>query len=564
MRVSVKRRALSIALLVQPIIPLAGVAAESTFTQDVAPILRKHCIQCHRLGGIASLAQFTSYESVRPWATAMKQAVTLRQMPPWSADPDHSLVFRNDPRLSSAEIATIRSWVDTGAPEGEISASSDLVAAANHWQGPGGRAPDLVISMAREANIPATGDLPYMRFLAKVPLTEDKWIAACQARPGNASVVHHMAVTEVEMPEGVPLAELDGLEAFYRQTGLSRAVLQPVVGPRTEPGLFDMLAIYTPGIALEQYADDSAKLLKGGRNLYLDFNIHYTASGKSATDRSEVAFWFRDTPPNHQIYRVSMSGGVILANGVELLVDARGPKAEGTQVVIPPIPPGDANFELIGVTAFTQAVTIFQLHPHAHFRAKDFTYVAVYPDGREQTLLTVPKYDFRWQLAYDLATPLKLPAGSKMVITAHYDNSANNRSNPGPEKEVFFRPQNLSTDEMFSPFVQYSVDTENPAAALVETHGCLVAGTKQSWLLTEAADPEQTASQISASTDVNKAAQNRSGKETFVLVGTEIFQPGKYEGTTVLVRGVMVRGGSSQNLNVTSLLAMSMPCSGKR
>ena len=559
-RVPLKRRALSIPLFLQLVIPLAGVAAESTFTQDVAPILRKHCIQCHRPGGIAAMAQFTSYEAVRPWATAMKQAVILRQMPPWSADPERSLKFRNDPRLSNAEIATIRSWVDAGAPKGANSASLDLAAAARDWRGPGGRPPDLVISMAREANIPATGDLPYVRFLAKVPLSEDKWIAACQARPGNASVVHHMAVTEVETPQGVPLADVPGLEAFYRQMGLPKSVLQPVVGPPTEPGLFDMLAIYTPGSALEQYADDSAKLLKGGPNRYLDFNIHYTANGKPATDRSEVAFWFRNTPPAHQIYRLSMSGEVILANGVELLADARGPKAEGTQVVIPPIPAGDAHYELIGLTAFTQPISIFQLHPHAHFRAKDFTYVAVYPDGREQTLLTVPKYDFRWQLAYELATPLKLPAGSKLVITAHYDNSANQPGNPAPEKDVFFRPMNLSTDEMFSPFVQYSVDSENPVAPIVETHGCLVPGTARNWLLTQAAEFEATASQVPSSTDVSKAVQSPPGKETFALVGIEVFRPGQYEGKTLLVRGAMV-GSGRRSLNVTSLLATSAPCS---
>jgi mono/diheme cytochrome c family protein len=558
-----KRRALSIALLVQPVMALSAAAAAPTFTRDIAPILRQHCIQCHRPGGIASMAQFTSYAAVRPWARAMKEAVTLRQMPPWSADPEHSLKFRNDPRLTSADIATIRSWVDAGAPQGENSASSDLTAAASDWHGPDGRPPDLVISMAREAHIPATGDLPYVRFLAKVPLAADKWIAACQARPGNASVVHHMAITEVETPPGMPLADLDGLEAFYRQMGLPKSVLQPVVGPRSEAGLFDMLAIYTPGMALEQYGDDSAKLLKGGQNRYLDFNIHYSANGKPATDRSAVAFWFRDTPPAHQIYRLSMSGGAMLANGVALLADAKGPKAEGTQVVIPAIPPGATNYELIGITAFTQPVTLFQLHPHAHFRAKDFRYVAVYPDGREQTLLSVPKYDFRWQLAYELATPLKLPAGSKLVITAHYDNST--------DKEVFFRPQNLSTDEMFSPFVEYAVDTENPAdpsaaraqeqaASLVETKGCLVPRTGQNWLLTQAASPEQIASPLFSSADLAKAAPIKPGIDTIALVGTDVFQPGKYAGKVVLIRGVM-SVGSGRSLNVTSLLATPELCS---
>jgi hypothetical protein len=144
-------------------------------------------------------------------------------------------------------------------------------------------------------------------------------------------------------------------------------------------------------------------------------------------------------------------------------------------VVIPPIPPYTENYEVIGITAYTEPVTIYQFQPHAHLRGKDFTYVVVYPDGREQSVLSVPKYDFHSQLAYDLETPLNLPAGSELVITAHYDNSMKNERllhhhghedsnpahNPGPDKEVHFRDQNQSWDEMFSPFIQYSIDSED-------------------------------------------------------------------------------------------------------
>ena len=146
-------------------------------------------------------------------------------------------------------------------------------------------------------------------------------------------------------------------------------------------------------------------------------------------------------------------------------------------MVIPPIPPYAENYEVIGITAYTKPVTIYQFQPHAHLRGKDFSYAVVYPDGREETVLNVPKYNFHWQLAYDLDTPLKLPAGSKLVVTAHYDNSLKNdhllhhgvhnagstEQNFGPEKEVYFRDQNQSWDEMFSPFIQFSVDSQNPA-----------------------------------------------------------------------------------------------------
>ena len=209
------------------------------------------------------------------------------------------------------------------------------------------------------------------------------------------------------------------------------------------------------------YGDGSAKLLKGGKNLYLNFNIHYQTTGKPEKDRSMIGFWFQPEPPKHQLFRVPASGETIIADGKELLTDAPGKKAEGTRVAIPPIPPYAENYEVIGITAYTEPVTIYQFQPHAHLRGKDFTYAVVYPDGREETVLSVPKYDFNWQLAYELDTPLKLPAGSKLVVTAHYDNSLKNKYNPGPEKEVYFREENQSWDEMFTPFIQYTIDSQD-------------------------------------------------------------------------------------------------------
>ena len=447
-------------------------------------------------------------------------------MPPWSADPNQSLKFKNDARLSAADIATLRDWVKAGTPKGEDTNPTDLVAAAQDWHGPDGRKPDLVVSMTHALQIPANGDLPYVQILIPVPLLEDKWVSACQARPGNAAVVHHMAITELTVPDGMPVNDLDGLTSFMRQMHLPLSILQPAV--KSEAEAIDMLAIYTPGSATEQYDQDSAKLLRGGKNYYLAFNIHYTANGRPATDRSQVAFWFRDSPPKHQILRVAMSGETILANGKELLTDTPGEKAEGTRMAIPPIAPGEANYELTAITAFARPTTIYQLHPHAHFRAKAFKYVAVYPDGREQTLLTIPKYDFHWQLAYELQQPLTLPAGSKLVVTAHYDNSATNEFNPAPGKEVLFRPQNLSTDEMFSPFIQYSENMDNSAALpIVETVGCLVQNQGQNaWQLIHATLPASVTAQATGSAAVRGRCDLRdvpvrlTGKE--VALGDEI------------------------------------------
>jgi hypothetical protein len=477
-------------------------------------------------------------------------------MPPWSADPRASLKFKNDARLSAADIATLKEWVKAGTPKGVDAHQRDLVTAAQDWQGPDGRKPDLVVSMVHDVQIPANGDLPYVQILLPVPVLEDKWVSACQARPGNAAVVHHMAITELKVPDGMPVNDLEGLISFMRQMHLPTSILQPAV--KSESEAIDMLAIYTPGAATEQYDQDSAKLLRGGKNYYLAFNIHYTANGKPTTDRSQVAFWFRDTPPKHQLVRVAMSGETILANGKELLTDTPGEKAEGTRVAIPPIAAGEADYELIGVTAFTRPITIYQLHPHAHFRARGFQYVAVYPDGREQTLLTIPKYDFHWQLAYELQQPLRLPAGSKLVVTAHYDNSAGNEFNPAPNKEVLFRPQNLSTDEMFSPFVQYSEEVDNAAGlAVVETVGCLVQQQNQNdWRLIHTTAPASVKEQATNAVAVSKAAQAKPGNEDLQLIGLTAFHPARYKGQVVVVRGVE----TDKRLNVTSLVTTSAAC----
>ena len=521
-------------------------AAAPIFSKDIAPIIEKHCVHCHRPGGIGWPIDFTSYPAIRPWAKAIRQAVVQKYMPPWLADPGKSLKFRNDARLSSQQIATLTAWVDAGAPG---RGSLTVPASNGGWDHPQGRAPDLVISMERELRIPPSGDIPYLRLLVKLPEAEDRWISAVQARPGNASVVHHMAITEVGLDDGVLASDLEGFALLARQMGAAGPVspMGPVVKTPGRGEMFDMLGIYTPGAALETYPGDTGKLLKGGRNKYLNFNIHYASNGKPAADRSEVALWFRPTPPKEQIFRVPLAYDTILAEGVELLTDAPGVKAEGTRAGIPPIPPGSANYELTAVTAFTRPVTIYQLHPHAHLRGKDFQYAAVFPDGREETLLSIPKYDFRWQLAYELETPLALPAGSKMVITAHYDNSVNNRFNPAPEKQVYFRAQNQASDEMFSPFVQYSVARSAADLPVVEVSGCLAsAGQSSAWILSNLSLP--VPSQQAATSSARAPVQPGGGRQ-IELVGTRVFQPSKYEGQAVVVRGVVV----DSRLSVTSL-----------
>jgi len=548
----------------------APLGAVPTFTQAVAPIISKHCANCH--------SSLLSYNAARSSAKAIGELVRTRVMPPWPADPEHSLKFRNDGRLSETEIEALVAWVAAGAPKGDGAEPRAATEVEGRWLNPQGRAPDAVVSLP-EIHVGPKGEVPYIQQLIKVPFAEDKWIVAMQLRPGNRNLLHHMGITEVKLPEGMQATQINDFAAAARKLGLpdgSVASTPPAVLDPSNPNAYDMLGVYTPGTTFEAFGDDSGKLLKGGRNYYINFNIHYTTTGKPETDRSQLGLWFRPAPPRHQLIRAPIAVNAIIAEGKELLTDAPGTKAEGTDVAIPPIPAYAQSYELIGISAYTRPVTIYQLQPHAHMRAKDFTYVVVYPDGRELTALTVPTYDFHWQLAYQLDRPLTLPAGSKLIVRAHYDNSQKHYEervkaddpgrNCGPENLVYFRRENQSWDEMFSPLAQYAVSVNGSAAPgksapqTVKVVGCLAPGHANRWSLAKAGEPVATDTQATSMVEVKAAAAERLGERTFDLLGVSPFTPSGYAGQKVAVKGVLLESEGNSRINVTSLQTVAAAC----
>jgi hypothetical protein len=521
--------------------------------------LFSHCAQCHQPGEIASSVSFLSYDRARSWAKAIREKVLLREMPPWPADPQHSLQFRNDARLSPDDIRTLVAWVDAGSPPGDPSDLPNIPRAAQGWLHPGGVPPDAVI-MLPETDVPAAGEVPYVTHLVKIPFAEDRWVTALQVRPGNGAVVHHMAITEVSAEPRFG-SDSSPLALFARNAGFQNGLVvrQPAVAVPGEGGVYDLLGVYTPGQPFEMYGQGAAKLLKGGKDYYLDFNIHYQTTGKPEKDQSAMALWFAAQPPRTQIFRLNGAAESLVVNGKESLTDDPGEKAEGTATVIPPIPPNAGNYEVVGMTAYTAPITIYQLHPHAHLRGKDFTYSVVYSDGREQTLLSIPKYDFHWQLAYDLDQPLVLPAGSKLVVTAHYDNSVNNPGNPAPDKEVhFLAGGNQSWDEMFTPFIQFAVGAQNASerAEVVETVGCLSQTSARNWQLDKAAEPVPSTSQATSAAALKADAAKPLGARRYQLIGARFFNPGRHQASRVAVKGVLVEN----SINVTSLQKLAPAC----
>ena len=373
-----------------------------TFAADVSAILQEKCVACHRPGQSAPFA-LRSFADARRHASAIREAVADRRMPPWHADPRFGH-FANDRSLSARQRATLLAWVDRGAPEGD---RRDLPPLRDFPEGWTIGRPDVVLEQPEPFVVPASGSVPYQRFRVPTGFAEDTWVQAAEARPGDRSVVHHLLVF-VHRP--------DPRATKLRRTG------RLVVG--YAPG--DMPAIYPPG---------TAKLIPAGTELL--FEVHYTPTGRTRVDRSRV--------------------GLILARGPV----ARQAVTKGIPQKNLHIPPGEPNYRALSSHTFPRDSHLLSLMPHMHLRGKDFTYTAVYPDGRGEVLLSVPAYDFAWQSAYRLAEPKALPAGTRIDCVAHFDNSAANPSNPDPTKAVAWGDQ--SWEEMMTGYVDYCEDV--PAGA---------------------------------------------------------------------------------------------------
>ncbi|MBI3492352.1 MAG: thiol-disulfide isomerase [Acidobacteria bacterium] len=376
-----------------------------TFAKDVAPIFYKSCVECHRPTMFAPMSLMT-YEDARPWAKSIKQRVVSRTMPPWGADPTHG-TFRNDPSLAEKDIATIVAWVDTGAPKGD---DKDLPGAPTFVDGWTIGTPDAVFAMEQAFEIPATGTIPYQYMRVPMNLPEDKWIQAIEISPEARAHVHH--VIAFTQPAGEPIREA------------------AVLGPTNIGGV-------TPNKPGLTFPEGVARHLTGKSDLILQ--VHYTTNGTPATDRTKVAVIFAKEPPKKQA-----AGGLAL-----------NPRFV--------IPAGDGNHEVRATQVLARETVLTSLTPHMHMRGKDMTYIAHYPDGSSETLLSVPRYDFNWQITYQLAQPKTLPKGTQIEVIAHFDNSTGNKFNPDPTKDVRWGDQ--TWEEMMIGFWGIVVDPVVPSSA---------------------------------------------------------------------------------------------------
>lgn len=382
-----------------------------TFYKDVLPVLENRCQSCHRPGEAGPMS-LLDYKGTRPYAKAIKAAVLGRKMPPWPADP-HYGTFENDRRLSEAEVGTLTAWADGGAPEGDPKDAPKPVAWVEGWTI--GK-PDVVIPMPTPVDVPATGTIEYQYLVIPTGFTKDTWVTAAEVRPGNRAVVHH--VIAFLRPPGSPwMADAKPGVPFIpgkEQRGGRRQAANSEDLPS------ELLVGYAPGMPADKSPAGAAKLVKAGSDIVLQ--LHYTSNGKATTDRTRIGLIFAKEPP--QFRQVTMNA---------------------TQNKFA-IPPGDPNYEVTSEITLRDDAELVNLMPHMHLRGKDFEYTAVYPTGESSILLSVPRYDFNWQLVYMFAKPVVLPKGTKIECKAHFDNSANNPANPDPTKVVKWGDQ--SWEEM--------------------------------------------------------------------------------------------------------------------
>ncbi len=443
---------LPIRLLFTAIILIFPAIGEVTFTRDVAPILYRHCVACHHPNDIAPMPLIT-YSEVKPWAASIKEAVLMRKMPPWKADP-HYGKWSNDSSLSDAEIQTLKAWVDGGKLEGDPKALPVAPVFEEGWRA--GK-PDLIVAIPERKIAPDTAD-DQVSIHVPTNFTEDRWVVSAELRPGNRKVVHHAHVfvgappvadavakpASLSKPAGAP-KPVDPVAQYARWLQIHEGTNSwvrpdaPVINdgcavddngafPGRHVGDLNLLSSYLPGRGPDVYPEGTARRIPAGATL--DFQIHYArGTGKVETDATSVGLIFAKSPPRQVARRIDLHNTMFL------------------------IPAGAADQEVTECHTFNKDIWITSLTPHMHYRGKAMSIMAIYPDGRKETLLRVPEYNFNWQITYRPVEALHLPKGSRIEIVAEFDNSRNNPLNPNPAQPV--RWGTKSESEMMDGWIEY-------------------------------------------------------------------------------------------------------------
>ncbi|XZE53357.1 redoxin domain-containing protein [Planctomycetaceae bacterium SH139] len=400
-------------------------SATVSFTGEVARILNRRCVECHREGEIAPFA-LADYEEAAGWADMIAEVVRDGRMPPWHADPKYGS-FSNDRSMTPEEKQTLYDWANAGAPQGDPADLPEPPTFVTGWQLP--REPDLVLNVSPEPfQVPADGAVAYKYFKVDPGLDEDTWLEAAEFIPGNRAVVHHIL-------------------GFYRPKGSNK----PMAAERS------FLVGYVPGARVEQNPPGMAKRLPA--NSELVFQVHYTPIGTPQLDQSKLGMVFADP--------AKITHEVVTSSAVQTNLR---------------IQPGDPSYQVSAIIPeLLPKSLLLGMSPHMHLRGKAFRYEIVKPDSQRETILDVPAYDFNWQTTYQFAEPLELAAGSRIACTAVFDNSEDNLNNPNPQALVRWGDQ--TDDEMMIGYFHYAVKLDDQGNPLGRPAGGVAEDERMSQLL---------------------------------------------------------------------------------
>jgi hypothetical protein len=403
-----------------------------TFAKDVAPILQAKCQDCHRAGSMAPMSLIT-FEEARPWARAIKERVSTRQMPPWHIDRAVGVQkFKNDMSLSDEQIATIVRWVDAGAPLGN---PKDMPAprqwpADNEWQAAKllGQ-PDLVITSA-PYTMAAQHQDAWFRPLSEIPITEPRWVRAVEMRPGTMKgrrIIHH-AVAYLDQED----KDTSGVPGSGNSDLNRRA----------------MLMEWAVGKGYDYYRPNTGKLLLPGAKISWDEHIH--AVGEEITDTVQLGIWLypKGQEPKYRTYLTAFAA--LGRDGIDIA------------------PNSIAQNE--GFTVLKMPGRLENFQPHMHLRGKAMSLEAILPDGTTQMISYVGNFNFNWMTNYiydDEAAPV-FPKGTIIHVTAWHDNTKANKNNPDSDQWVGYGDRTV--DEMAHGWVNVTYISDEDYAEWAAKH----------------------------------------------------------------------------------------------
>src|SRR5712692_4481640 len=392
-------------------------AAKPTYAKEVSRIVQKNCEGCHRPGQIGPFS-LTNYQEISAHARDIKRVTQARIMPPWKAVKGFG-EFANERRLSDSEIETLGRWADAGAPQGD---PKELPPPARYNENWVHGQPDAVVSPEASFQLAAEGPDEYRCFVIPTSFPEDRTIQAIESRPGNRKIVHHVLIYTDVTGKARQLDAADPLPGYACMGDLG-------FNPQTN------LGGWAPGDVPTRLPDGMGRYLPKGADLVMQ--VHYHKTGKPETDRTSLGVYFNREPVKKYVRFVPIMNRRIR------------------------IPAGDDNYRDTAAMTLQQDVIALSVFPHMHLLGSEMRMVAVFADGTKKDLVWVKPWDFNWQTNYIFKEQLPLPKGTRIEVTASYDNSEKNRNNPNkPLREV--RWGDATTDEMLIGWITYAIDTPVP------------------------------------------------------------------------------------------------------